>query len=154
MSRSIKAALLSASLLAALPVFAADIDPARAAQIQSDKEKALADVQKKYGNKKPSELSNDERRQMAKDQAEAEQKALQKNGVSAKEWSRYEATQSRTDRAATEAAKADLKKKEEASAKAAAAKKSEGNGQQIEIQRGFGKDGPPEEVVKTTGKKH
>lgn len=112
----------------------AELDPQKAAKIAADREAALADVQKKYGNKKPSELSNDERRAMMKEQSDAESKVLNDNGVNAKEWSRYEATQSREDRAATEKAKAELKKKSSAPTGDQAAP-ADG---EVEVQRGFG----------------
>lgn len=148
MRRTLTALSTTLLLLSSASAFAGDLDPEKAAQIQEDREKALAEVKKKYGNKKPSELSNAERSAMAKEQAEAEQKALQKNGVTAKEWSRYETTQSKSDRAATEKAREDLKKKEEAAQKAAANKGEKKSGE-IEIQRGFGKNGEPvEESVK------
>lgn len=141
MSRTILSAVLGLSLLSSVTTFASGIDPQKAAQIQADRDKAMADVKKKYGDKKASELSNDERRQMAKDQADAEKKALAKNGVNPKEWSRYEATQSKSDRAATEQAKEELRKKDEAAAAKGKDAKQDGP-KEIEIQRGFGNEGP------------
>lgn len=137
------------ALLLAGTAYAGDLDPATAAQIQLDSARATADVQKKYGNKKLSELSNDERQALAKDQAAAEQKVLDKNGVKAKDWARYEARQSRADRAATQAAKEKLLQKEaeaaEQAKKASAADEDaaeKDKDKEIPIQQGFSEDKP------------
>lgn len=146
MVRLIRPALCSALLLASSSAFAADLDPQKAAQIQLDRDRALGQVKQKYGSKKLSEMSNDEKKALARDTADAEQKALDKNGVSAKEWSRYEATMNRSERAATEKAKEDLLKKEEAEKKAAEKKKAEAAAEQqnkeIPVQQGFSDEQP------------
>ncbi len=109
-----------------------DITPEQAAQMQADQAKQMELVDKQFGNKKSTELSSTERRDMIRARGEAEQKALEKNGLSAKEWARYSQTLNRQNateaKAATEKLKADeaLTKKAadaaaEAKAKAAAA---------------------------------
>ena len=59
--------LTLASLLAALVVHAEDLTPEQRAKLTRDQQKAAEAVEKKYGNKKPSELSSEERKSMMKD---------------------------------------------------------------------------------------
>jgi flagellar motor protein MotB len=96
-----------------------DISPEQAAQMKADEAKNLEAVSKKFGGRKSSELSADERREMIRAQADAERKALEKNGLSAKEWSRHSQTLSRQGAAETKAASETLKAKEDAAQKAA-----------------------------------
>lgn len=117
-----------------------DLSPEKVAKVERDRDAALAEVAKKYGNKKSSELSSEERREMIRDQRAAENAVLEKNNVDAKEYARYEAKMSLADRAATTSARAALDKKE-ADAKKAAETKQQGSGE-IPIQRGFSNDNP------------
>lgn len=116
-----------------------DLTPEKAAAVQRDREKAMADVAKKFGNKKSSELSPGERREMIHDQRAAESVVLEKHRVDAKELARYEAKMNLTDRAATKQEKERLEKKE-ANEKAAAEKSDVP--QEVQIQRGFSDDHP------------
>lgn len=120
--------------------FADDVDPETIAKIRSEQKDARAEVDKKYGNKKPSELSAAERKQMAKDKNEAELKVLGKNNVDPKDFARAEAKMGKDDRAAAEAAEKKLEKQKE-QAKADEAKKKEGK-KEIVIEKG-GKGGGP-----------
>jgi hypothetical protein len=129
-----KRLVLCAVLLSAGMSFAGDLSPAKAAQIKNDREKAMADIAKKYDGKKG---KNDQKARAAEENA-AEQSVLSKHGVSAKEWGRYDATQSRAERAETEKATADLKKKDEAAAKNA---KKDGP-KELVIQKGFSEENP------------
>jgi hypothetical protein len=113
--------LLVAALVLSSSLALADITPEQAATVDREKQKALDDVAKKYGNKKPSEMTNDERRAKMADETEAVNKVLDKNGVSAKEYSKFEATASSADRQAAKASGAAQEKKE-ADDKAAADK--------------------------------
>jgi hypothetical protein len=122
-----------------LTLAADDLTPEKAAKVQKDRDQAMADVSKKYGNKKSSELTSDERREMIKDQRAAETNVLEKNNVDAKEFARYEAKMNLSDRAATKAARENLDKKEAEDKKAADDK--QGNGE-IPIQRGFNENNP------------
>ena len=135
MNRLVLAVVLCATTLA----LAADMDPKKAAEIRRDREKAMAEIDKKYGgpNKK---LSKAELNAKAAEQNAAEQKLLDKHGVSAKDYGRYEAKMGKGDRAATEKELQDLKKKDEAAAKAGAGKKE--GGKEIVIQKGFSDENP------------
>jgi hypothetical protein len=117
-----------------------DLTPAKAAQVQHDRDKAMADIDKKYGNKQPSELSQDERREMIRDQREAEDKVLEKHGVNAKDMARYEARMNLGERDAAKAELKKIEKKEEDDKKAAAEKANQP--QEIQVQRGFSDSNP------------
>lgn len=128
------------ALVVVLALAADDLTPQKAAKVQKDLDQANADVAKKYGNKKSSELSQDERREMIRDQRAAEIAVLDKNGVDPKEYARYEAKMNMADRAATKDARVALDKKEADDKKAAEAAKQ--GGQEIQIQRGFNENNP------------
>jgi hypothetical protein len=133
---------LAALVLSSSLAFADDLTPAKAATIQRQRKAALDEVNKKYGNKKPSELTNDERRALISEQNEAVGKVLDKNGVSAKEFSKYEATSSTQDRQAAKAQgeAMDAEEKKAAEKKPAEAKGAAKNGTTVEngiiIERG------------------
>src|SRR3954468_729722 len=105
-----------------LTLAADDLTPQKAAQVEKDREKAMADVAKKYGNKKSSELSPDERREMIQDQRAAENGVLEKNGVDAKDMARYQTKMGADDRAAAKNERERLDKKDADDKKAADAK--------------------------------
>lgn len=122
-----------------------DLTPEKAAKIERDQTKALEAVDKKYGNKKSSELSNDERREAIRDRAAAEREVLEKNDVSAKAYTQYTSKMSVEDRAATKAAGARLEEKEKAAASREKEKekgKAAGGPREIPIQRGFNDNSP------------
>jgi hypothetical protein len=125
--------------LALVATLAADLPPDKAASIERAQEKGLAEVNKKFGNQPPEKMSNSDRAAYMKAVQESDQKALDKAGVSAKEWAEASQKGGRQALADRKAAK-ELQAKQEAAA-AAAAKKGDGNGEVI-IQRGFG-DGAP-----------
>jgi hypothetical protein len=126
-----RALTLMVSVLA-LPVLASDVDPDTAAQVGRDRQKALDEVAKKYGNKKSSELSGDERRARVKDEAEAVSRVLDKHGVSAKDMARYEAKSSPAER---NARAAELEKKD-ADKRAADAPKPQDQGGNTTVENG------------------
>jgi hypothetical protein len=76
---------------------AAELTPERVAEIKRDEQKALDKVNESHGNKKYSQMSNAERRQVAKEQEAATKEVLAKHGVDAKEYARYSAKLSRDD---------------------------------------------------------
>jgi hypothetical protein len=136
--QNLKSALLLAGLTLALPAFADDdLNPEKAAKIDRDTEKALKAVDKKYGNKKSSELSSDERRQVIQERAAAEREVLEKHNVDAKAYTKYTSRQTKDERAATKQAGEALDAKEKA-AEADKAKEREAANQpkEITIQRG------------------
>ncbi len=128
--------ILTLALAAAL---AADVPPAKAAAIESAQAKGQAEVNKKFGNRAPEKMSNDERAAYMQAVKESDQKALDKNGVSAKDWAKASQKGGREGLAERKAAKEALAKQEAAEA-AGAAKKGEPG--EVVIQRGFG-DGAP-----------
>jgi len=128
-------------LLAASLASAGELSPAQKAKIQHEQQKAMAEVGKKYGNRKPSELSNAERRAMAQEQAEADKKVLERNGVSQKEWALSNLRMGRSEKAEMDAAGKALDAQDEAQKKKAGANGNSGPSE-VKIQRGFGKDKP------------
>lgn len=150
MNRLCAAVLAVSSLIA----WADDVTPEQAAKVERDNKAAQEEISKKYGNKKSSELSADERREMIADQKAASAKVLEKNGVSAKDYARFEATASGSQREAAKASGAALDKKEaekkEAEKKAAAEKvaKPAGAGSGgVVVEKGL----PPEEQQEGRG---
>jgi hypothetical protein len=109
-------------LLLAFVVHAEDMTPAKRAKLQREQQKAAEAVEKKYGNKKPSEMSADERRALMQEKAAAERAVLEKEGVDPKDFARSGMKQSREERADTDAAVKDLEAKEAATAKDGAKK--------------------------------
>ena len=134
-----RTALLLAAFVFALPAFADDdLTPEKAAKIDRDTQKALSAVDKKYGNKKSSELTSDERRQIINERAAAERDVLEKNNTDPKAYTKYTSRQSKDERAATKQAGQALEDKEKA-AEADAAKAKEtaaAEPKEIQIQRG------------------
>src|SRR4051794_35867187 len=138
-------AFLFAALTLRFAAFADDdLTPDKTAKIERDKTKAMEDIDKKYGNKKSSELTSDERRAQIADRAAAEQQVFDKNGVTAKGYTAYTSKMNKEDRAATKAADAKLQAKEKADAEAAAAAKKQAAAgpKEIPVQRGFNDNNP------------
>ncbi len=139
--------LLLASWLTApgLALAQEELTPEKIARIRRDEQEAQRKVDAAYGNRKPSEMSNEERRQAAREQQEAAMKVMEKHGVSDKEYSRHMARMGREEREAVELAE----KKLEAEAKAAKqAREEEGKKTQepgeIPIQKGISENNPVE----------
>lgn len=126
-------------MLSALLLMLTAVSPAQVASIEHDQAKANAELALKHGNKKPNELSLDERRQLIREQAEAEKKILEKHGVSSKEWAMGQQRQSRDERDQVKAARDALAAKDKAEAENAAKPKEE---QSIRVQRGFSDENP------------
>ena len=116
--------LLLASFLAAAVAHADDFTPEQRAKLQNDQKRASAAVEKKYGNKKPSDLSADERRALAKEKSDAEREVLDKAGVDPKDFARSEARMTRQEKTATDAARKSLEEKDAAGEKDGAKKAS------------------------------
>lgn len=112
------------------------------AQIENDQAKAQAEVAKKYGNKKSSELSQDERRQMIKDQAAADKAVLDKAGVDAKTWAREQMKRSRSDYASAKEMGKEIAEKEKQAAADAAKKGAEAKETEVQVQRGISDENP------------
>lgn len=137
-----RTALLLAALGCALPAFAdGELNPEKVAKIDRETEKAHKAIDKKYGNKKSSELTSDERRQVIAERAAAERAVLEKHDVEAKAYTQYTARQTRDERAATKQAGEALDAKEKA-AEADKAKEATKGPKEITIQRGGAGKGP------------
>lgn len=86
-----------------------ELTPQKVAQIHAERDKAYTEIDKKYGDKKPAQLTAAERNEREKERRAASLGIIKKAGTDDKAFSRYEATMSREDRAATQKAEADLK---------------------------------------------
>ncbi|NVJ22866.1 hypothetical protein HUW62_16725 [Myxococcus sp. AM011] len=143
MSRPIS--LLMAALLVLPGVAGADeggeLTPEKVAHIRRDEAAAMKKVDDEYGNRKPSEMSNEERGQATRKQSAATTSVLEKHGVTAKEYDRFTA---RMGREGNERAKAEGQRLEEQAkaSKPAAAKPTEEK--EVSIQNGFDNDNPVE----------
>lgn len=137
---SLMRALFVSVLLLGFSAFAGEeLSPEKLGQIEHEQNKAAAEVEKKYGNKKPSELSQDERRQMIKDKAAAEQAVLDKNGVDKKDYVHAQTRMNRDDREQAQRVTKNLEKKELEDE----AKKKQGGQKQIVVEHGL----PPDDGV-------
>ncbi|MFT3840007.1 MAG: hypothetical protein QM723_23670 [Myxococcaceae bacterium] len=129
--------LFVAVVLSAFTAFAGDeLSPEKLGQIEHEQNKAAAEVEKKYGNKKPSELSSDERKQMIKDRAAAEQAVLDKHGVDKKDYVHAQTRMNRDDREQASRTTKNLEKKELEDAA-----KAKGGQKEVQVEHGL----PPEE---------
>jgi hypothetical protein len=130
-------------MIALLLVLAQAPSPEEIAKIQVEQSKANAEIEKKYGGKKQSELSSDERKAMMQERATAEAAILDKHGVDAKSFARASAKQSKEERAATQQAaeKLEKEKKNEKPKDTAAAPASsdEEEAKEADRQMGYGK---------------
>lgn len=122
------------------PALAGDLDPETVAKIRRDQKAAEKKIAEAYGNRKPSELSNQERREVAQKRAAAEQQVLEKHGVETKDYVRYTTRMDNDERAAADAAEKKLDAEAKAK-KAAEAEKAKGDGE-VEVQRGFDERNP------------
>lgn len=129
---------MSLALVTLTLVLTADdgrIAPEKAAAIELQHQKAQAEVWAKYGNRKLSEMSQEERRQLAKDQAAAERDVLEKNGIDAKTWARQSVKKDREEYAEAKALEKELAEKQKAEEEAR--KKAADGPKEVEVQRGI-----------------
>jgi hypothetical protein len=121
----------------------AELTPEKVAQIRRDESQAISKVDAEFGNRKSSELSSEERGQVIDKQQAAAAAVLEKHGVSAKEYARYEARMGPEDNAR---AKAEEKRLEEAQAQAAKqpAPTGEKAAEDVPVQQGFSEEAPVE----------
>ena len=134
--------LLLLSLCLTLPGlgFAGELTPDQLARVRRDEKEALARVNAAHANRKPSEMSNAERRQVIQEQQKAVQEALEKNGVSGKDYARQTAKMGPKGNEAVEAASKRLEEQDKQQAAEAAKTKKEPG--EIQVQAGFGEDNP------------
>ncbi|PZR13570.1 MAG: hypothetical protein DI536_12540 [Archangium gephyra] len=131
---------MSLSILTALclSLVADELSLQQKAQIERDNDKAQAEVDKKYGNRPVNQLSADERRSIMKEKAAAEQKVLDKHGISPQEWVKTTQKIPPKEWEDRKAAKKQLEEKEAADAEAA----KKGGDKEVEVQRGISDDKP------------
>lgn len=133
---------MSLSLVTLCLALVADepVAPEKAAVIERGQQKAQAEVSAKYGNKKATELSPDERKAMAKDLADADKAVLDKNGVDPKQWARESIKKDRDSYARGKQLVKELEEKEKA---AEAKKQAEANApKEVAVQRGVSEENP------------
>jgi hypothetical protein len=121
----------------------AELSPEKVAAIRRDEQQALSKVDAEYGNRKPSEMSQEERREAIQKQAAASASAMEKHGVSAKDYARYTARMTPEDNARAKAEEKRLEAQAAQAAQAAAAKKP-AEEQEVHVQQGFSEQDPVE----------
>ncbi len=141
MSRRLSVLLLSTWLITPNLALAEELTPERLASIRRAEKAAVDKVNAAHGNKKSSEMSASERRQMIQEQQEAVRKVMEEHGVSAKDYARQSARMGPKQNEQVAAAEKALEAKEKA---AGAAKKSEQAREpgEIQVQEGFSEDNP------------
>jgi hypothetical protein len=140
MSRRLSVLLLSTWLMTPNLALAEDLPPEQLARIRRAEKAAVDKVNAAHGNKKSSELSTDERRQMIREQQEAVQKVMDENGVSPKDYARQSARMGPKQNEQVAAAEKALEEKEKA---AASAKPPQGKAPgEIQVQEGFSEENP------------
>jgi hypothetical protein len=150
MSRRMSVLLVASWLAVPGLALAQELTPEKIAAIRRDEQAAQAKVDAAYGNRKPSEMSNEERRQAARDQQTAGMGVLEKHGVSDKEYARHTARMRPEEREAVAQAEKKLEAEEkaaQAAREAAAKKKTDEEAQapeDIPIQQGINEDSPVE----------
>ncbi|QSQ14676.1 hypothetical protein [Myxococcus landrumensis] len=147
MSRPIS--MLVAALLVLPGVAGADdggeLTPEKVAHIRRDEADALQKVDDEFGNRKSSEMSNEERGQAIRKTSAATASVLEKHGVTAKEYERYTARmgQEGNERAKAEGQRLDAQAKTAKAHHAAAAAKA-AEEKEVPIQQGFDDENPVE----------
>jgi hypothetical protein len=120
-----------------------ELTPEKVAEIRRDETQARAKVDAEFGNRKPSEMSSEERALAIEKQQAASSSVMEKHGISAKDYARYEA---RMGPEANARAKAEEKRLEEQAAQAA--KQSGPTGEKaaedVAVVNGFSDEDPVE----------
>ncbi|AKF86517.1 hypothetical protein SAMN05443572_105606 [Myxococcus fulvus] len=121
-----------------------EMTPEKVAHIRRDEAAAMKQVDEEFGNRKPSEMSNEERGQASRKQAAVTASVMEKHGVTAKEYERFTAKmgQEGNERAKAEAQRLEDQAKAAAARQAAAAKASEEK--EVSVQKGFDNENPVE----------
>lgn len=143
--------LLVASWLAVpgLALAEEELTPEKIAAIRRDEKAAQAKVEASNGNRKSSEMSNEERQQSIRDQQQAGLGVMEKHGVSDKEYSRRVARMTPEERQAVDRAEKKLEAEEKAKQEAEQ-KKQQGEEAEardpddIPIQQGISDENPVE----------
>lgn len=100
MSRSkvVRSLVLLSLLGESSQAVAEELTPELVARIQDEQSASLKAVNVAHGNKKPSQMDTAERRDVIREQAEAQQKILSQHDVAPKDYARYVARLSLEDR--------------------------------------------------------
>ena len=123
------------------------LTPQKIAEIRRDDQAAQARVNAAYGNRKPSEMSTEERSQATKDQQAAGLAVLEKHGVSDKDYSRQVARMSPEEREAVAKAEKKLEADEKAAQEAKKAEETKAEEvapEDIPVQEGISEENPVE----------
>ncbi|HYO72433.1 MAG TPA: hypothetical protein VEU33_40820 [Archangium sp.] len=139
MSRRLPVLLLSTWLMTPTLASAEDLTPEQLARIRRAEKAAVDKVNAAHGNKKSSELSTEERRQIIREQQEAVRKVMDENGVSPKDYARQSARMGPKQNEQVAAAEKALEEKEKAAAAKPAQDKEPG---EIQVQEGFSEENP------------
>jgi hypothetical protein len=116
MFRRLSVLLCSAWLATPLAVSAQNLSPEEIARIQLDEKAALKKIDAAHGGKKPSEMSNAERRQVIEEQQAARQAVMARHGVSDKDYARQTARMGPKQNEAVAAAQKQLEAQQKAAA--------------------------------------
>ncbi|MDQ3264890.1 MAG: hypothetical protein M3Y59_14680 [Myxococcota bacterium] len=114
------------SVLSAVAVAAQQLSPEQIAQIQHDQRQAQAAVEKEFGDRPPSELTNEQRAALIHRTQAAGQAVFAKHGVSGKDFATQVLKLDRQRLAAVEEAEASLEEKEQAARDAAEKQRAAG----------------------------
>lgn len=153
-ARAALSRLLFGALLLAPLARAEDVPPETMAQIKADEQVALDKINAAHGNKKPSEMSSSERREVISEQQKATAAAAEKSGVSAKDYARTEASMNGSERDQMNAAAKSLeaKQKAQAATDAAAAKaKKDDPSAAVPVEYGIPDEDQPPPAAKAKG---
>lgn len=135
--------MLLPTLALFLSLGAEPIPADKAAKVERDYAKAQAKIDEKFGNRKLSEMSQEERRELTRERANAEAEVLDRHGIDAKQWARESIRRDRGEYADMQERVKELEAKEKAAKEAeAAAKKAAAEGQEIPVQRGINEQNP------------
>ncbi|MBM7115527.1 hypothetical protein [Archangium primigenium] len=116
MFRRLSVLMCSAWLATPLAVSAQNLSPEEIARIQLDEKAALKKIDAAHGGKKPSEMSNAERRQVIEEQQAARQAVMERHGVSDKDYARQTARMGPKQNEAVAAAQKQLEAQQKAAA--------------------------------------
>jgi len=140
MSRRLSVLLLSTWLITPNLALAGKLTPEQLARIRRAEKAAVDKVNAAHGNKKSSELSAAERREMIREQQEAVQKVMDEHGVTAKDYARQSARMGPKQNAQVAAAEKALEEKEKAAGAANPPQDKEPG--EIQVQEGFSEENP------------
>jgi len=139
--------LSAALLLLGASTFAEEVPPETLGRIQAEQRQAEQDIAASHGNRKPSEMDREERRQVMEEQKKANNAVLEKYGVSAKDYAHASSRLSREDRAQVEASE-----KRAAAEKRAEQGKAAGAPGEVAIEYGKGAEAGKGDKGKGKGK--